>query len=190
MELHPDLLRTAYANGFFPMPDPETGELLWFNPDPRAILPLDGFHCSRSLERTLKRKKFTVSFDRAFEAVMRGCADRKETWITEEFVRVYTALHRDGDAHSVEVWQGNKLVGGLYGVSLGAAFFAESKFHRATDASKVALYNLVARLNEKKFKLLEVQFLTPHLAGLGAIQIPAREYQRRLSVALARRRTF
>jgi leucyl/phenylalanyl-tRNA--protein transferase len=188
--LTPELLALAYAEGYFPMPDPETGKLLWFNPDPRAVIPLDGFHVSHSLKRRLHKGDFKVTFDTAFIDVMRACADREETWITEEFVEAYTALHRMGKAHSVEVWEGKELVGGAYGVSIGGAFFAESKFHRARDASKVALYYLVERLKMRGFVLLEVQFLTPHLATLGAIEIPAIEYEKKLRAALRKKAKF
>ncbi len=165
------------------MPDPETQEILWYHPDPRAVLPLDGFHCSHSLRRSLKR--FTVTYDRTFTEVMRACGDREETWITDEFVAVYGEMHRLGLAHSVEIWENERLVGGTYGVSIGGAFFAESKFHRARDASKAAIYYLVEALNEGGYRLLEVQFLTDHLQTLGAVAIPASEYMKRLGVALA-----
>lgn len=183
--LYPELLRAAYAQGYFPMPHPETDEIMWFRPDPRAVIPLDGFHVSQSLRRTLKRGIFSVTRDTAFTEVMLCCADREETWITPEFLHAYGQLHEQGHAHSVEVWDkmGN-LVGGVYGVSLGGAFFAESKFHRSTDASKVALYHLVEHLRSRKFLLLEVQFMTPHLARLGATPVSDSEYQKRLAAAL------
>ena len=175
----------AYRHGIFPMADEGSGEILWFRPDPRAVIPLDGFHVSRSLARTLGRGTFEVRFDTDFEGVMRGCADRPEgTWISEGFVEVYGALHRAGKAHSVEAWRGGRLCGGVYGVALGGAFMAESMFHRETDASKVALAALVSRLRERGFILLDVQYLTPHLESLGAVEIPRREYERRLEAAL------
>lgn len=183
MKFTVDLLEYAYRSGFFPMPN-AIGRIEWYCPDPRAILPLEGFHASRSLQRKLKKSVFSVTYDQAFTEVMRGCAERKPTWITAEFLRGYTALHKIGKAHSVEVWQNNKLAGGVYGVHLGGAFFAESKFHRATDASKVALAKLVERLRQRGFALLEVQFLTPHLAQFGVIEIPATEYLERLQAAL------
>jgi leucyl/phenylalanyl-tRNA--protein transferase len=176
----------AYREAGFPMAVPEWKLITWHRPDPRAILPLDGFHVSRSLARTLRRGGFEVTHDRDFEAVMRACASgRDSTWITEEFIRVYGDLHREGKAHSVEVWADSRLAGGVYGLHLGGAFFAESMFHRATDMSKVALHALVARLGERGFALLEVQYLTPHLASLGAVEIPLEEYRRRLARALA-----
>ena len=183
--LNTQLLKIAYASGYFPMPHPETEEILWFDPDPRAILPPDAFHCSRSLTRTLRRGLFRVTFDEAFPEVMAGCADRNETWINAEFMRAYTQLFQEGCAHSVEVWLKDHLVGGLYGVTLGGAFFAESKFHRETDASKVALHALCAHLAKRGFVLLEVQFLTAHLATLGAREIPAKTYHEMLKRAIA-----
>jgi leucyl/phenylalanyl-tRNA--protein transferase len=182
--LTPELLLAAYRHGYFPMPHPETEEIIWFNPDPRAILPLDGFHCSRSLRRSIRRSNFQVSIDKDFSGVMAGCAERSETWINAEITEAYERLHRHGAAHSLEIWQNGELVGGTYGVAIGGAFFAESKFHRVTDASKAALYYLVEHLRAKGFSLLEVQFITPHLRTLGAIQIPARDYEQRLQRAV------
>lgn len=183
-------VETAYRHGMFPMAEPRLGIFTWHRPEPRAILPLDGFHASRSLRRTLGRRRFRISYDTAFAEVMRGCAEGRPVWISEDFHRVYGALHRAGKAHSVEVWLGKDLVGGVYGVHLGGAFFAESKFHRVTDASKVALFHLVGRLWERGFALLEVQYLTPHLASLGAVEIRGREYARLLRKALALERGF
>src|SRR5262249_26425032 len=175
----------AYRRGIFPMHDERTGELLWFRPDPRTILPLDAFHTSRSLAKTIRQGVFEVRINTDFEGIMRGCADREEgTWISEEFVAVYGTLHRLGKAHCVETWRNGRLVGGTYGVALGGAFMAESMFHYETDASKVALAALVARLRERGFLLLDVQYVTPHLASLGAVEIPRREYERRLSAPL------
>ena len=184
-ELNTTLLKIAYANGYFPMPHPHTQEILWFDPNPRAILRPGAFHCSHSLSRTLKRCLFQVTFDQAFNQVMAGCANRPDTWINDEFKRAYAQLFAEGCAHSVEVWQGSKLVGGLYGVALGGAFFAESKFHNASNASKIALHSLCAHLVERGFPLLEVQFLTPHLASLGAIEIPAVAYHEILQDAIS-----
>ncbi len=181
----PTGIEFAYRRGIFPMQDSRTGELHWFQPDPRTILPLDGFHISRSLARTIRQGRFEVSFDRDFEGVMRACADREEgTWISEEFIAVYGALHRVGKTHSVEVWRNGRLVGGTYGVALGGAFMGESMFHRETDASKVALAALVERLNARGYALLDVQYLTPHLQSLGAVEIPHRVYYDRLRRAL------
>lgn len=175
----------AYRRAFFPLHDPATNQIYWFRPDPRAIIPLDGFHVSRSLARTLRRGLFEVRYNTDFEGVMRGCADRPEgTWISEDFFRVYGALHRRGLAHSVETWREGRLVGGTYGVALGAAFMAESMFHYETDASKAALAALVDRLLERGFRLLDVQYVTPHLKSLGAIEVSHAEYSTLLQRAL------
>jgi leucyl/phenylalanyl-tRNA---protein transferase len=185
LTLTPEGVELAYRHGIFPMADERSGEVLWFRPDPRAIIPLNGFHASRSLARTLRRGLFEIRVDTDFEGVMRGCADRPEgTWISERFVEVYAALHRAGKAHSVEAWREGRLVGGTYGVALGGAFMAESMFHRETGASKVALALLVSRLREQGFILLDVQYVTPHLESLGAVEITRREYERRLEQAL------
>ena len=185
LTLTPEGVLLAYRHGIFPMADERSGEVLWFRPDPRAIIRLDGFHVSRSLARTLRRGLFEIRFDTDFEGVMRGCADRPGgTWISERFVEVYAALHEAGHAHSVEAWRDGRLVGGTYGVALGGAFMAESMFHRETDASKVALAALVSRLRERGFILLDVQYLTPHLESLGAVEIARREYERKLGQAL------
>lgn len=189
-ELTTDLLRVAYGNGYFPMPHPDTGEIMWLSPDPRAIIPLDGFHTSRSLLRTLKKVPFTYSIDQAFSDVMQACGSRKETWITPQFHTAYGQLHHEGSAHSVEVWLEGKLVGGVYGVSLAGAFFAESMFHKVTDASKAALRYLVEHMNERGMRLLEVQFMTSHLKSLGAVDIPRRQYLIRLKQALATPASF
>ena len=183
--LDPRILRIAYARGWFPMPDPDTGEIHWYQPDPRAIIPLEGFHASRSLLRSMRKQNLRASIDEDFVSVMRGCAARPETWITPEFEAAYTALHQAGEAHSVEIWSGSELVGGVYGVSLGGAFFAESKFHRVRDASKMALFHLVQHMRARGMTLLEVQFLTPHLASLGAVLISNEDYMGRLAAALA-----
>ncbi|MEI8235333.1 MAG: leucyl/phenylalanyl-tRNA--protein transferase [Verrucomicrobiota bacterium] len=173
----------AYARGFFPMGMPE-GDLAWFSPDPRGVLPLEGFRIPHGLARTLKRGRFEIRCDTAFEAVIRACAEREETWIDAEILASYGELHRLGFAHSVEAWREGRLAGGLYGVALGGAFFGESMFHRETDASKVALHALVERLRERGFTLLDLQWVTPHLATFGAVEIPRREYLRRLRAAL------
>lgn len=183
MELAPEILERAYRMGAFPMPD-RRGIIRWFQPNPRAVLPLDKFHASRSLQRTLRKKTFEITYNKDFLGVMRGCANRDDTWITKEFYDGYGELHRLGKAHSVEVWKAGELVGGTYGVHFGGAFFAESKFHTATDASKVALAKLVERLRERNFTLLEVQFLTDHLAQFGVVEIRHTEYMRHLRAAL------
>jgi leucyl/phenylalanyl-tRNA--protein transferase len=166
------------------MADSGSGIITWHRPRRRAILPLETFHASRSLRALLKRHPFEITVDRAFADVVNACADRPSTWISGEFKTVYGELHAQGKAHSVEVWVGRELAGGLYGVHLGGAFFAESMFHRRTNMSKVALAELVSRLRERGFALLEVQYLTEHLAQFGVIEIPDRKYQARLKEAL------
>jgi len=183
--LDPRLLLQGYATGIFPMADSrDAAELFWVEPRNRAILPLDRFHLSRSLKRTLRSGRFEVSHDRDFAAVITACADREETWINDELERAMLALHHSGHAHSIEVRQGGELVGGLYGVKLGRAFFGESMFSRTRDASKVALAWLVARLQVGNFTLLDCQFMTEHLASLGAISVPRETYVALLSAAL------
>lgn len=188
--LSPDLLLHTYRFGLFPMADPEQdGAVYWMDPDPRGILPLDAFHVPKNLRKLVRRAPFEVVPDRDFEAVMRACAEpapgRESTWISEDVVAVYTALHRRGAAHSVECWAEGRLVGGLYGVALGGAFFGESMFTRVRDASKVALVHLVAALRRGGFVLLDTQFVTPHLEQFGAVEIPQATYRRRLAEALA-----
>lgn len=160
------------------------GSIRWFSPDPRTIIPLDKFHVPRRLDRTIRQEKFDLAFDRNFEGVIRGCADRPETWINEEIVRAYTALHTAGKAHSIEAYRDGKLAGGIYGVSLGGAFMGESMFSRNRDASKVCLIQLLRRLGERGFTLFDTQFTTPHLEGFGAVEITRREYLDRLREAL------
>jgi leucyl/phenylalanyl-tRNA--protein transferase len=182
-QMSSELLLSAYAQGIFPM-DVE-GEIQWFSPDPRAILPLEQFHVSRSLERLVRRQAFEIQIDGCFERVMRACAERPEgTWISEELIRAYTELHELGFAHSVECRREGELAGGLYGVTMGGAFFGESMFHRQTDASKVALVALVTRLRERGYALLDVQFMTDHLKRFGAIEIRRPAYLKRLAAAL------
>lgn len=181
----------AYRRGVFPMYHEEIDAVHWYQPDPRTILPLDGFHTSRSLAKTIRQGVFEVKIDSDFEGVMRCCADREEgTWISEDFIAVYGELHRLGKAHCIETWRNGCLVGGAYGVALGGAFMAESMFHRETDASKVALHALVAHLNTRGFALLDVQYLTSHLASLGAKEIPHRQYYDCLRRALRLPCTF
>jgi len=183
--LDPRLLLQGYATGIFPMADSrEADELFWVEPRNRAIIPLDGFHLSRSLRRTLRSGRFAVTRDRDFAGVIAACADREETWINADLERAMLALHASGHGHSIEVWQDRELAGGLYGVKLGRAFFGESMFSRRTDASKVALAWLVARLKVGNFSLLDCQFMTEHLASLGAISIPRESYVALLSAAL------
>ena len=182
--LDPRLLINAYAQGIFPMAD-DLGRISWYAPDSRAILEHQNLHVSRSLRATLRKGVYEIRTDTAFEAVMRSCADREETWINEEFIKTYTCLHYADLAHSVEAWKDGMLVGGLYGVALGGAFMGESMFSRATDASKVCLVALVEHLKAQGYVLHDTQFLTPHLATLGVTEIPRRVYERRLKRALA-----
>ncbi|MEH6655874.1 leucyl/phenylalanyl-tRNA--protein transferase [Loktanella salsilacus] len=183
--LTPDLLLQAYQQGLFPMAETrDTQDVFWVQPRFRGILPLDSFHISRSLRKTLWRGHLTASADRAFAQVVQGCAARPETWINPPIYDVYQALHAQGDAHSIEVWQGDALVGGVYGVTVGTAFFGESMFSTVTDASKVALVCAIDRLQQQGFTLFDTQFITPHLASLGGIEIPRAAYEDRLANAL------
>jgi leucyl/phenylalanyl-tRNA--protein transferase len=193
--LSADLLLKAYALGMFPMAQRRDGREIYFvSPDERGVMPLDRFHVSHRLVRTVRSDRFAVCVDSDFGAVIRACAapgpGRQESWINEEIVALYTDLHARGFAHSVECWRANRLVGGLYGVQLGAAFFGESMFSRERDASKVALVHLVARLKCGGFALLDAQFMTSHLAQFGAMSIPRNEYLEQLSTAIARTADF
>ncbi len=189
--LKPELLLQAYAAGVFPMAESrEDPDVFWVDPRHRGILPLDGFRISRSLARTIRRGAFRVSFDAAFEHVIDGCAARDETWINATIRRLCLSLHALGSAHSVEVWEGDALVGGVYGLTLGGAFFGESMFSTRTDASKVALAYLVDRLRGAGFVLFDTQFITPHLASLGAVEIPRADYRARLAAAIEVRAQF
>jgi leucyl/phenylalanyl-tRNA---protein transferase len=181
--LDPGLVVQAYAAGFFPMAM-EHGRIGWFSPDPRGIIPLEGFHIPHGLRRTLRKAPFDIHCDRAFDQVLAGCAARGETWISREVAECYRQLHAWGRAHSVEAWQCGELVGGLYGVALGGAFFGESMFSRATDASKVCLVHLVERLRAGGFTLLDTQWTTQHLERFGATAIARDDYLVRLADAL------
>jgi leucyl/phenylalanyl-tRNA--protein transferase len=188
--ISPALLIEGYLHGVFPM-GMEDGEIGWFSPDPRAIIPLDdNFRVPHGLKRVLRRGIFEVRVNHSFEEVMRSCARRDETWITGEIIDSYCELHRRGFAHSVEAWSEGKLAGGLYGVAVGGAFFGESMFHRETDASKVALHGLVERMRERGFTLLDTQWITPHLRQFGAMEIPRRQYLRQLAEATRLRCSF
>jgi len=187
------LLELAYRQGVFPMADPPRRRLEWFSPDPRGILPLDGFHVPKSLARVVRSRRFEVRTDTAFEIVMRACAEPRPgehgTWIDERLIRAYVELHALGHAHSVEAWRGGRLVGGLYGVHFGGAFFGESMFTRpalgGANASKVCLVALVERMFARGFRLLDTQFTTPHLERFGAVEIPRRAYLAMLEDALS-----
>lgn len=190
-EITPRLLLQAYASGVFPMAEAAgSDEIFWVDPERRGIFPLDGLHVPRRLARTFLRPDFEIRINHDFTAVVRACAARPETWINDEIVALYRELHRLGHAHSVEIWQDGTLAGGLYGVSLGAAFFGESMFSRRRDASKLALIALVARLNAGGFRLLDAQFVTDHLASLGAVEISRAAYHRMLAAAINRPADF
>jgi leucyl/phenylalanyl-tRNA--protein transferase len=185
MSLDPKLLLSAYAAGIFPMADSrDADELYWVEPRERAIIPLNRFHVSRSLDRTIRADRFTVTRDSAFADVVEQCAARSETWINRDIEAAVNALHETGHAHSIEVWKAGELVGGLYGVALGRAFFGESMFSTERDASKVALAWLVARLKAGQFTLLDCQIMTLHLASLGAVSVSASDYAALLSAAV------
>ncbi|MCC7321580.1 MAG: leucyl/phenylalanyl-tRNA--protein transferase [Rubellimicrobium sp.] len=187
----PDLLLRAYAMGIFPMAESRDAEdMFWVDPVRRGVLPLDGFHLSRSLARRMRRGGYKVTLDQAFASVLDGCAAREETWINAEIRALYLDLFARGSAHSIEVWDGETLTGGVYGVTLGAAFFGESMFSRVPDASKLALAHLVDHLARQGFRLFDTQFLTAHLASLGGIEIPRATYLRQLRAALKRNAAF
>lgn len=189
IEITPELIIRAYRAGIFPMAEDATStDLFWVSPEWRGIIPLDGFSPSRSLRKTLRTHPYALRVDTDFAGVIEGCAtagsDRDSTWINATIRDVYGELFRRGFVHTVEVWDGPALVGGLYGLSLGGVFFGESMFHRKTDASKIALAHLVARLKEGGYRLLDTQFVTPHLASMGGTEIPRAEYEVRLAMAL------
>lgn len=190
-EITPELLLQAYANGVFPMADSASSDdVYWVDPTQRGIFPLDGFHISRSLRRALKRGDYDIRVNSDFARTVANCANRDETWINAEIFDLYNQLHRLGFAHSVEVWRDDDMFGGVYGVTLGAAFFGESMFSTATNGSKIALAFLVHRLNAGGFKLFDTQFITPHLASLGAIEIPREDYHERLFPAVTANADF
>lgn len=177
-------LEEGYRSGIFPMGHEGERAFTWHRPDPRGIIPLESFHVPASLRRKLRRGGFTITTDRAFSEVVRACAARPGVWITPKLHAVYEEMHRRGKAHSLEVWTGGQLAGGIFGVHLGGAFFAESKFHHVTDMSKVALVTLLERLRAAGFALFDVQYWTPHLAQFGTAELPRDEYEARLRAAL------
>lgn len=192
VDLTPELIIRAYQAGIFPMAEDATStDVFWVSPPLRGIMPLDGFRISKSLHKALKKHPYSIRVDTDFEAIIHGCAtagtDRETTWINPTIRALYGELFRRGHVHTVEVWDGEALVGGLYGLSLGAAFFGESMFHRKTDASKIAMAHLVERLNAGGYRLLDTQFVTDHLASLGGIEIPRGVYEVRLGDALQHR---
>ncbi len=183
--LTPELLLQAYASGIFPMAESQDDpEVFWVDPSRRGILPLRGFHISRSLRRAIRAERYTARFDTDFEGVLRGCADREVTWINDTIFDIYLKLFHAGHAHSQEIWEGDELVGGVYGVALGGAFFGESMFSRRRDASKIALAWLIDRLRLTGFTLFDTQFMTDHLRSLGGLEISRRDYLARLEEAL------
>jgi leucyl/phenylalanyl-tRNA--protein transferase len=189
VEITPELIVRAYRAGIFPMAEDAADEdLFWVSPEMRGIIPLDGFHLSASLRKAIQKSPFSVKVDSDFAATIEGCAtvgaDRNSTWINQTIRAVYGELFRRGVAHTVEVWDGDELVGGLYGLAIGGAFFGESMFHRRTNASKMAMAHLVERLNAGGFVLLDTQFVTDHLESLGGIEIPRAAYEERLANAL------
>lgn len=189
--LTPETLLRGYAAGIFPMSEGrDDPEIFWVDPRRRGVMPLDGFHISRSLAKHIAKEPFEIRINSAFDAVVTGCAEREETWINAPIATLYGALHRAGYAHALEVWEGKTLVGGVYGVTLGTAFFGESMFSRRTNASKIALAYLVHRLRAGGFTLFDTQFVTPHLTSLGAVEIPRAQYHAQLSQALAKEADF
>ena len=190
-DLTPELLLHGYSIGIFPMAEHrDDPEIFWVDPRRRGVFPLDGFHISRSLSRAMRRTRFTITTNTAFNDVVTGCADRADTWINAEIFNLYAQLHTLGHAHALEVWEDDMLVGGVYGVTLGRAFFGESMFSRRDNASKIALACLVDRLNRGGFTLFDTQFLTPHLASLGAQEITRAAYHARLEMALMKTADF
>lgn len=190
-EITPETLLRAYAAGIFPMAEGRNDPTIhWVDPRLRGVFPLDNFHISRSLRRAIAKENFTIRTNTAFSDVVSACAGRAETWISGPIKDLYQSLHHAGFAHSLEVWHGDDLIGGVYGVSLGAAFFGESMFSRATDASKIALAYLTHRLRAGRYRLFDTQFLTLHLQSLGAVEIPRAEYHRQLSRALHETASF
>lgn len=182
--LTPEMIEYAYRNACFPMAESSSGPIYWYEPEPRTLLPLDTFHASKRLIRTARSSKYEIRFNSDFEAVVRRCAEREETWINEEIIAAYTELHVIGHAHSVEAWLDEKMVGGLYGVAFGGAFMGESMFSSERDASKVCLLNLVGRLKQQGFILLDAQLQNPHLVQFGAVDISREAYRQLLEQAL------
>ncbi|MCP5074070.1 MAG: leucyl/phenylalanyl-tRNA--protein transferase [Rhodobacteraceae bacterium] len=190
-KITPQLLLQAYASGVFPMADSaDDPEIFWVDPQLRGVIPLDGFHISRSLARRIRREPFRITMNKDFTGVVDACANRSKTWINQRIAQLYAQLHHMGFAHSLEVWEAGELVGGVYGVTLGGAFFGESMFSTRTDASKMALAYLIAHLRQVGFVLFDTQFLTPHLASLGAIEISRSDYHQKLIVALNIKASF
>ena len=182
--LEPELLLGAYQQGFFPMAESREGDIYWYSPDPRAIIPLERVKLPRSMRQSIRKNGFSYSIDHAFGEVIRSCADRDDTWISEDIISSFEVLHRIGYAHSVEAWSKGELAGGLYGIAIGGAFFGESMFTRKSNASKAAFYFLVQRMKDIGMILLDTQFICDHTERLGAIEIPKKQYLRILRNAL------
>jgi len=190
-QITPELLLQAYASGIFPMAETrDDPDLFWVDPEFRGVFPLDHFHISRSLARHIRQEPFAITLNNAFMDVIAGCADRDVTWINPQLLALYDSLHKVGHAHSIEIWEGDALVGGVYGLTIGGAFFGESMFSRRTNASKIALAYLVDHLRQGGFTLFDTQFITPHLASLGAMEIPRDAYHALLDQALAVKADF
>lgn len=186
-----EMLLSGYAGGIFPMAEHREDEnLFWIDPRQRGIIPLDGFHISRSLSKTIRSERFNITYDVDFAGIVSGCADRGETWINDILIKLYNQLHSAKIARSVEVWDNGVLVGGVFGITMGGAFFGESMFSKRTDASKVALAYLIDRLTVGGFILCDTQFITPHLASLGGIEVPREHYQQQLNAALQLKADF
>ncbi len=182
--IFPEILIEAYSEGYFPMAESCNGDIYWHSPDPRAIIPFNDVKIPRTVKQRIKRENWDFHFNTSFERVIRLCSDREETWINEEIIQTYTELHYYGYAHSIETWGGHKLVGGLYGVTIGGAFFGESMFNLVSDASKAAFYALIERLKERNFVLLDSQYINPHTKMLGAIELPRIYYLQLLKKAI------
>lgn len=188
--LLPSVVLIGYEHGYFPMAEPLTERIVWHRPDPRAIIPLDRVHIARSLRKVVARKVFDVTVDTCFRDVITACAAREDSWITDEIIDTYSTMHDMGYAHSVEAWQSGVLVGGLYGVSIGGAFFGESMFSHVSNASKVAFVHLLIALRQRQYMLLDTQYINEHTASLGAVEISDADYHRMLAAALPVQRSF
>ena len=186
----PEVVIMGYRQGFFPMGNPDTGQVQWHRPDPRAIIPLDAVRISRSLRRTLRKESYKTTINARFDTVILRCAERPDTWITDDIISMYSQLHYMGFAHSIETWQDDELVGGLYGVAINGAFFGESMFSQRPDASKVAFVRLIQHLHARGFLLLDTQYINEFTASLGAVEISDTRYQQLLNVALNAPATF
>ncbi len=188
--LLPEVVVMGYRQGFFPMGDPDTGQVYWHRPDPRAIIPLDAVRISRSLRQTLRKNLYETTINASFDTVILRCSERPDTWITDDIISTYSELHSMGYAHSIETWHNGKIVGGLYGVAINGAFFGESMFSHSSDASKTAFVRLIHHLHKRGFTLLDTQYINQFTATLGAIEIPDTLYQQHLHIALESTTSF